>query len=530
MHSERRDPAELVLPMDRGRAEPLPVQLATALRSAILSAQLLPGDDLPSSRALARSTGVARGVVVAAYEQLLAEGYLYAEAGRGTRVNPALAAREGAGQVMRESPSGAPFTGAPAIRASLAVPAVGAESTRASTLPPDPRGRTSRPPLSPGAGSSGALESSAWRSAWRTALEFADHAPHAFGESRLRAEIGDHLRRVRATPTASSDVLVTAGAREGLGLLLTALGTTRGNALVVGVEDPGYPSLRAVATRHGAQVVALPVDEQGLRVDRLPEGVLDLVIVTPSHQYPLGGSLPLPRRLELLEWARRSGVLVIEDDFDSEFRVSGSPLPMLAALDDPEQRCVITLGTFSSTVTPALAAGYLRAPEHVLRMLYPVRRDLGSPVAIAVQRALAEYLASGALRRNIARQRRRHARRRDLISDAFVGIPGLRPRPLSGGLHAVIELTRGAADALEVELVARANAPSAEFPQGLGVAALGSYWRHLASERMFGLVIGMGGTDDAVYADALRALRDRARGVVSPTDAEMGVASGARVF
>src|SRR5690606_24561199 len=156
-----------------------------------------------------------------------------------------------------------------------------------------------------------AIDSPAWRAAWRNAATHAHLVAPALGERQLRAEISDHLRRMRSTPRPAGDVIVTAGTRDGLGLLLTSLGTTRGRALVVGVEDPGLPSLRGVAARHGAQMVALPTDAEGLDTSRLPDGLLDVVIVTPSHQYPLGGSLPLVRRRELLSWARRCGVIVV---------------------------------------------------------------------------------------------------------------------------------------------------------------------------------------------------------------------------
>ncbi|RGE23784.1 PLP-dependent aminotransferase family protein [Leucobacter sp. wl10] len=495
-----RAPAEFPVHLDRAMGAPLPVQLAAALREVIDSGALRPGEEVPATRRLAGRLGVARGVAVSAYEQLIAEGYLRAERGRGTVVNPDLA------------PGSAAEGGAPAGEGGSRAGA--APRAAAGGDPPDPAGLgaadpASRPPLAPGAPITDAAERPAWRAAWRSAAARADRRPPAPGDPRLRAELAEHLRLVRGTARPARDVLVTAGTREGLGLLLTALGTTRGNDLVVGVEDPGYPSLRGVAARHGARIVSLPVDADGLRTDRLPSGVLDLVIVTPSHQYPVGGSLPLPRRRELLDWARRTGVVVVEDDYDSELRHVGSPLPALAALDDPVSGSVVTLGTFSSTVTPALAAGFLLAPEQLRALLEPVRRDLGSPVSAVVQLALAEYLASGELRRTIARVRRRHAARRDLISERFAGVAGARVRPMSGGLHAVIELggPPGAAREREAQAVARAAAPAPGLPNGLGVAALGAYWQHHRPGRTAGLVLGMGGPDGEEFGAAIERLR-----------------------
>ena len=516
-----RGPAELVVELDRAAAVPLPAQLAAALRESIDAARLRPGESVPATRALAARLGVARGVVVAAYEQLIAEGYLHAEHGRGTLVNPDLGAtiqavaragiggRSGSARITGSTGSAEPPPPAPAL--------VGAGSGRPADPHPertpepdtelDGSAAAPRPPLAPGTPLTDATQRPAWRAAWRAAVARADRRSPALGEPALRREVAEHLRLVRGTARPARDVIVTAGAREGLGLLLTALGTTRGHGLVVGVEDPGFPSLRSVAARHGARIVSLPVDAEGLRTDRLPEGLLDLVIVTPSHQYPVGGSLPLPRRRELLDWARRTGVVVIEDDYDSELRHAGGPLPALAALDDPEAGSVVTLGTFSSTVTPAVAAGFLLAPRNLRALLEPVRQDLGSPVSAVVQLALADYLATGELRRNIARVRRRHAARRDLISECFAGVPRVRVRPMSGGLHAVLEFSGEAAARREARAVELASRETAAFPAGLGIAALGAYWQHHSPDRTAGVVLGMGGPDDTEFEAALDCLR-----------------------
>lgn len=501
--------------LDRVAGTPLPVQLAAALREAIDAATLRSGEQVPATRQLASRLGVARGVVVAAYEQLIAEGYLRAEHGRGTLVNPDLEGLRASGVAGLRPGRGGENDGTSALGGSEAAGsrAVSGGGSARPTLPaddgvadPEPAPRA---PLAPGTPLTDAIERPAWRAAWRSALARADRPSPPLGDARLRREIAEHLRLTRGTARPAADVIVTAGAREGLGLLLTALGAARGSGPVVGVEDPGYPSLRSAAARYGARIVPLPVDADGLQTGALPSGVLDAVIVTPSHQYPVGGSLPLPRRRELLAWAARTGVIVVEDDYDSELRHIGSPLPALAALDDPRSGAVVTLGTFSSTITPALAAGFLLAPENLRALLESVRRDLGSPVSSVVQLALGDYLASGELRRNIARMRRRHAARRDLISERFAGVPGARVRPMSGGLHAVIELA-GPADRArdrEADAVARAAVPDARFPSGLGAAALGTYWQHHRAGRTAGLVLGMGGPDDAEFAAAVERLR-----------------------
>ncbi|WP_258566631.1 PLP-dependent aminotransferase family protein [Leucobacter luti] len=337
--------------LDRTADVPLPVQLAAALREAIDAATLRPGEHVPATRELARRLGIARGVVVVAYEQLVAEGYLAATHGRGTQVNPALELTEPAGVARGEI---------------------------SAVSDPEPEAAARPEPLAPGLPITDSVVGPAWRSAWRDAAAHVDVVPPALGDPALRREIAEHLRRMRGTARAASDVIVTAGTRDGLGVLLTALGGTRGRELVIGVEDPGLPSLRGAAQRYGANIVALPADAEGLDTSRLPDGLLDAVIVTPSHQYPLGGSLPLPRRRELLAWARRTGVVVVEDDFDSELRYTGSALPTLAALDDPQHGSVVLLGTFSRTIAPGLAAGYLLAPAGLRARLEPLRRELGA--------------------------------------------------------------------------------------------------------------------------------------------------------
>ena len=489
--------------IDRASSSPLPVQIAGALREAIDASLIRPGEAVPATRELSRRLGVARGVVVAAYEQLIAEGYLAASQGRGTLVHPDLArtlvetgdhtraAEQGAGEqgAAEQQPSkfGEPGAAVPSGNALA-----GAE------LPA---------PLAPGVPITEGVFSSAWRSAWRRAaasIEVAEVVAPPLGDPALRREIAEHLRRMRGTSRAAADVLVTAGTRDGLWLLLTALGATRGRTLVVGVEDPGLPSLRGAASRAGATIVALPADGLGLDTSRLPDGLLDAVIVTPSHQYPLGGSLPLARRRELISWARRNGVVVIEDDFDSELRYTGTPLPTLAALDDPVNGVVVLLGTFSRTITPALSAGYLLAPAGLRARIEPVRRDLGGPVSSVVQSALADYLASGELRRHTVRMLRRYETRRDLVSDRLAGADGVRVRPMDGGLHAVIEFAGDREGARRREAAVMAQTESRD----LGAQALGRYWQRTDREAgMAGLVIGVGGDDDAAFDAALGELR-----------------------
>lgn len=531
-----REFSELPITVDRSDDSPLPTQIAAAIREAIDKDALRPGEPVPASRELASRIGVARGVVVAAYSQLLAEGYLSAGHGRGTRVHPELrsltrpgSGRSGSGhmheadeQMSAASASatqnpgtttgatGKAATGATGAAATTAAATITTATTTTTTTeaphspqPPSGTAHTDSPatlPLAPGLPDTSAMKTSAWRAAWRSAASQAQLEAPDLGDPRLRAEIAEHLRRMRGTTRPAHDIIVTAGAREGLSLLLSALGTTRGRSLTVGVEDPGYPSLRRVATRHGARIIALPVDAEGLVTEHLPESLLDAVLVTPSHQYPLGGSLPLTRRRELLDWAARTGAVIIEDDYDSELRHTGSPLPTLAALDDAQHGSVALLGTFSKTISQAVSSGFLLVPENLRRIIEPARQDLGGPVSAVVQAALAEYLASGELRRHTARMRRRYANRRELVVERLFGTPGVHVRPMSGGLHAVIEFHRGSHLSEQAVLARSAH---------LGAVPLSAYWHGVRSgSELFGLVIGTGGSlDEEQFDAALRELR-----------------------
>ncbi|MBI4899793.1 MAG: PLP-dependent aminotransferase family protein [Actinobacteria bacterium] len=234
----------------------------------------------------------------------------------------------------------------------------------------------------------------------------------------------------------------------------------------------------------------LATDESGLICDDLPSGsdAPHVVVVTPSHQYPLGGSLPVTRRQALLDWARQEHVVVVEDDYDSELRYTSAPLPALAALDDPEDGCVVTLGTFAKTLGPGLGVGFLVAPERLVDDLRRARADLGQPVSQVAQSALAAYLASGELRRHTQRMRREYRRRRAIVLEVLGDLPAARVKAMDGGLHAVVDAEMG-----EAELIARIR------DRGVVVAGLADYWSRPAAGGG-GIVLGYGG----VPVDELR--------------------------
>ena len=468
-----RSSPEVTLPvrLDRAAGGLLPTQLVDQLRGLIADARLAPGDAVPSTRALAVHLGVSRGTVVAAYDQLLAEGYLSAVAGRSTVVNP---------QVHRVHP----------------------RPPRPSVHPP----AEASPgyDLRPGRPSPDDVVGPEWKAAWRQASAAPVTGPvPVLGLPDLRLAWSEHLRRMRAVVLDPGQIVVTSGGREGFALVLLALARER--PLRVGVEEPGYPSLRRVPAHLGAVVRPLPVDEHGLRVADLPVGAdtPDLLLVTPSHQYPLGGSLPIDRRQGLLEWARANRVVLVEDDYDSELRYTSQPLPALAALDDPVGGNVVLLSTLSKTLTPALAMGFLGLPGRLVPAVAAVRRDLGQPVGMVAQRAMAAYLGAGALRLHTQRMRNRYRRRRAQVVAALAGLPGVQVYPMDGGLNAVVRTQRR-----EAELV------DALVASGVQVSPLSEYWSGPGNPS--GIVFGFGAVSEAELDQALRII---AREVALPATA-----------
>lgn len=434
--------------MDPSDKRALPVRIADAIRTQISTGILAPGEPLDSTRAIAEQLGISRGSVVSAFEQLIAEGYLTARRGSGTQVNPQLPH---------------PHIPEPAPAPMLA------------DAPASIR-------LTPGLPDTTGIITSEWRAAWREA------ASHPLGQdTSLPQEIAAHLRHMRGLDVNPQRIVVTAGARDGLTLLLRALESP----LTVGVESPGYPSLRRIPAALGHTVVEVPTDAHGVTT---PDA-LDALIVTPSHQYPYGASLPAARRVELVDWARRHGAVLIEDDFDSELRYVGQPLPALAALAPDD---TVLLGTFSSVISPSIACGYLVVPERLLGAVNDIRSVFGQPVGAIPQAALAHYLASGALRRHTGRMRRAYKRRRNLVHDMLADAPATL-LPINGGLHAVL-----LCDESVVERAAR---------RGLTVTPLHQYWGGTAAEE--GIVVGFGHLSDAELTDALTILR----GVLDETPA-----------
>ncbi|MCZ2806296.1 PLP-dependent aminotransferase family protein [Modestobacter sp. VKM Ac-2983] len=386
------------LPLDRTSRVPLSVQLADALRTVTAQGSLRAGDRLPSTRQLATVLAVSRTVTAAAYDQLLAEGWVQG--------------RRGAGTFVVGAPS--PPARAPATPATVRSPAPAAVDLRAGT-----------PCLE-------VLDRGAWRRAWRAAGdEEPDGRPDPAGAPGYRSAVVEHLLRHRGLPAAAEDVLATAGTSAAVGEVARLL--PAGSR--VGVEDPGYQ--RAVGALRDAQleIVPLPVDADGLVVAEVPRG-LAAVYCTPAHQWPLGARLAAPRRTALVARARAEGFWVLEDDYDGELRYDVAPLPLLAALA-PD--VVVHLGTTSKVLSPTLGVGWLVAPPPLREGLLARRTATGTRPARAGQRVVAALATSGDLSRHLRRLRRElHARRDEVLAAVAAADRGTLGD--AAGAHVVVPL------------------------------------------------------------------------------------------
>ena len=436
-------PADLPLVVDRAAGTPLAVQISAQLQSSVTGGVLRAGDRLPSSRDLAATLGVSRTVVTNAYARLFAEGWLEGRHGSGTYVadvtpppvtQHAAAARV-AGPAAPEGPAEADET-------------VNEPARRVATPP------AASPPglidLQPGISWAEGIEPAAWRRAWREAgAHLPSRWPDPHGLPELRAEIAAYLRRSRGLAVTQAQVLITQGVSSGLALLADALLTPGDKA---GMEEPGYATGREVLCRAGARVVPCRVDAHGILPEELP-GDLRLLYTTPAHQYPLGGRLPVSRRQALVAWARATGAVVVEDDYDSEFRYDVGPLPALHSMG-PD--VIVYLGTASKILATAFGAGWLVAPPALVGRLAALRPRLGVRIPEPVQHATLALLRSGDLERHVRKMRLEYARRRAALVDGLTRAgrdaasagpaPARVPFRLLGdtaGMHVVLELPAG---------------------------------------------------------------------------------------
>ncbi len=401
---------DLFIDLPREGGGPLRRRLERELREAVQAGRLLPGTALPSTRVLAAQLGVSRGMIVEAYAQLVAEGYLSTRQGAATVV----AARALAGLAAQPR--------APGIRAGP---------------PPRYDFRYGTPDLS-------AFPRTAWLAAGARALRGLPDARLGYGDPRgeieLREALAAYLGRARGVVADPERLLVTGGTRLGMSLVwsvLRAAGATR-----VAVENPGWTAQRDTARDAGLEPVPVDVDEQGPCVDELAALGVAAVVVTPAHQCPTGAVLAPERRAALLRWAHDRDALVVEDDYDAEYRYDRDPV---GALQGMAPGHVVYAGSASKTLAPALRMGWLLLPPALAIPAADRRCAHDRGEALLTQLTLADLISSGELDRHLRRMRRRYRSRRDALVAAIASaLPGARVEGIAAGLHALIRLPAGA--------------------------------------------------------------------------------------
>jgi GntR family transcriptional regulator / MocR family aminotransferase len=425
---------ELLLRLDRSRPEPLQAQLQRELRAAIRSGQLGPGERLPSSRALASELGISRGLVLECYAQLQAEGFLSARAGAATRV---AAGAQAPVAVHRIAP--------PAARLAVDF-------------------RTGVPDLT-------SFPRHDWAWALRGGCRRASVAELDYGDPRgtvaFREVIAGYLRRVRRAVVDPEQVIVCAGFAQAINLVLQTLARSR--VRQVGIEDPGDDDYRMIARRSGIETVSVTVDQRGIDVAALAATACRAVILTPTHQFPTGVALAPERRQALVTWANERDAVIVEDDYDAEFRYDREPVGALQGLV-PNR--VALLGTVSKSLAPALRIGWVVCPPALLASMTAEKAlmDRGSPAL--EQLALAALIESGRFDRHLRRMRAVYARRRETLVRTLAAVaPDVSLHGLEAGFHAVARLP---ASCDERTIVERARERSIELSGMSGYRASGA--------------------------------------------------------
>ncbi|AGW93959.1 PLP-dependent aminotransferase family protein [Cupriavidus sp. DF5525] len=399
------------------------------LRAQIADGTLYPGARAPSTRALAAELGVSRTTVTATYEQLAAEGFLVTSMGRAARI---------ASPLVAPAP-----TGVAAGRRAKSAPTLSefARRVAGSGMPGLPQAEPVRFDFLYGAVASRDFPILAWRRAYQAELlrqqNSLYYAPPE-GDASLRRALQGYLRRARGLACEAEQIVVVHGSQQAIDLCARLL-LDAGDAFVF--EDPGYLIARRCFEATGAKCLATPVDGHGLDTASLPRGDrVRLAYVTPSHQFPLGGVLPIGRRLDLLQWAQRHDAWIIEDDYDGEFRYGQRPIDTLQSIDTDGR--VIYIGTFSKALSPQLRLGYLVLPPELVSVFRQAKRLADRHAPVLEQRVLASLIESGAYERHVRRMRRENERRRAALLD---GITRHLPRDaeVSGtaaGLHVMLWL------------------------------------------------------------------------------------------
>lgn len=464
-------PVTLDIDLQRGLAQPLFVQLSDQIRRHITEGKIHGELPLPASRVLAAELGISRGTVISAYEQLVAEGYI--------------AGRRGSGYYAR------PLSGAesPPRRRSRPVAEEPGEHPGAAS-----------PLQHPGYPDHRLFPCRQWA---RSMARSARVAPRSlivsespFGDASLRRSIASYLAEWRGLEVSPQQVMVTAGSVDALETCIRTL-TAAGD--VVGLENPGYRPLRNLVANQGMRIEWLPVGNNGAELPRATrrKSSTRLVVVTPSHQFPLGGAMPANRRLEYQQWASANGAWIVEDDYDSEFRYAGRPIPALASLDDAGRS--IYVGTFSKVFSVSLRLAYLIMPDRLVDDFGRTLSRYGVRAALPCQRPLADFIDSGDLYRHIRRVRRIYADRRRVLLDCLQrDLPGyLEFTDHQAGMQ-IAAMLPGWLDDHDISDQAR--------QRGVLVAPLSSYYGDNSAQVRQGLLLGFCPLDEKEIRDSVKIL------------------------
>ena len=473
-------PLAIRLPPGRGS---LLYELHRQLRTAIVDGRLQPGVRLPSTRALAATYGVSRNTAVATYDLLLSEGYIATHRGSGTRVAESLPRpsnlrppRRGADTADRRVNPGwrlralrrpSSVAEVPPMSFQLGVPDV-------TRFPVDVWRRLSNEMLRT-MGSSNTLSTDSQ------------------GRFAFREAISHHVSYTRAVACGPGDIVVTSGAQQAFDLLSRILVTPQ--RTVVALEDPGYGRLRSAFTAAGAKISPVPVDDEGIVVERVPPDAR-VICVTPSHQFPRGCAMSAARRTALLDLAQSQGAVIIEDDYDGEFRFTERPLDALQTLDRTES--VFYVGTFSKSLLPTLRLGFVVTPPWARAALVAAKEVSDGACCDLTQDIVTAMIRGGHLARHVRRMQRLYGRRRQrLLDDISSDLSRwLEPLPSCAGLHVAAVLKSSQEDQ---EIAARA------LQQGVGILPLSAFSHRRDSER--GFVFGFGAIEESAITQALKPLR-----------------------
>jgi GntR family transcriptional regulator / MocR family aminotransferase len=493
MKQPKNQPPFIILE-DKNKSWPLYQQIYEAIRTSILSGEFSSKMRLPATRALARDLGVSRITIINAYEQLLAEGYLEGQAGAGTFVASRLPdellqtiKKKSSNRIQTETKSNIPLNLSPFGEKLLLQDL---ESVRVQTkFLPFQNGLT-------------AVEHFPFEIWSRIASKFYRNPPRSilgYGDPQgflpLREAVAGHLKSARGVNCSAEQVVITSGAQQALDLVGRIFLSEKDLFLI---EEPCYLEARNSFSATGAGIVPVAVDEEGFNVSKIPQSAekSKLVYVTPSHQYPLGITMTLARRLELLEWARAKNAWIIEDDYNSEFRYSGRPLPSLQGLDKSGR--VIYIGTFSKTIFPALRIGCAVVPTELVKIFSTARALTDAHSPLINQAILAEFIMEGHFARHVRKMRQLYeARQEILLSEAKKNLAGMIEMKKSpAGMHLIGWL---AENFDEEKIVAEAAA------ENIKLSTISSYYLHNSPHK--GFSFGYTAFDESQIKEAISKLR-----------------------